>query len=163
MSSGYTNLDQFTFTKHNDCPLDKDVIEDLIPHRDPFLFLDCVDLVDVFNGAVGYRKFGHEDFFRGHFPNFKVVPGVILVEAMAQLAAFCVAYSNKAQNQKVPGGVAFMKIEQAKFRKPVIPNDLVKIIIVKTLMKTPIFQFYGECYVNNQKVAESSFMATSKD
>ncbi|WP_172619037.1 3-hydroxyacyl-ACP dehydratase FabZ [Candidatus Cytomitobacter indipagum] len=143
--------------------LNIDQIKALIPHRDPFLFLDRVQEVELWKSAIGYRTFSSsENFFVGHFPDYHVVPGVILIEAMAQLATLCVAYSYEKEGQKKPSGVAFMSIDQAKFRKPVEENDTVKFIVNQEKGRGSIFQFTGTGFIDDTKVCEAKFMAMSK-
>ncbi len=146
----------------NKIHLNSTEIMNLIPHRFPFLFLDNVSEIDVWKKAIGHKCFTiNEHFFAGHFPNHPVVPGVILVEAMAQLATLCVAYSCKEDKKDIPTGVAFMSIEKAKFRSPVAPGDKVDFIIENTLVRRNIFQFYGEGFVNDKKVCDANFTAMS--
>ncbi|QEK38767.1 3-hydroxyacyl-ACP dehydratase FabZ [Candidatus Cytomitobacter primus] len=138
-------------------------IQNLIPHRFPFLFLDKIEEVKVWEFAIGHKCFTiNEHFFAGHFPDHPVVPGVILIEAMAQLATLCVAYSYKHDEEEIPSGVAFMSIEKAKFRKSVEPGDNVKFIVKQKSKRRSIFQFSGSGFVNDVLVCESDFMAMSR-
>lgn len=142
--------------------LNPDQIKSFLPHREPFLFLDEVESIDVWQCAIGYRKFSEEYFFRGHFPGYPVVPGVILIEAMAQLATVCVAYSCKQDGKEMPKGVAFMSIDKAKFRNPVVQDARVKFIVNQTKARGSIFQFVGKGFIGDVQVCEAEFMAMSK-
>ena len=101
--------------------LNKNEIESLIPHRDPFLFLDKCEIIEIGFKGVGYKVFkNNEYFFKGHFPNQPIVPGVILIETMAQTAGVVVSKEFESNSDK---SVLFMSVSKAKFRKPVLPND----------------------------------------
>ena len=103
--------------------LNKKQIEDLIPHRDPFLFIDECEIISPGEHGKSYKFFNENDyFFKGHFPNNPIVPGVIIVEAMAQTAGIVVSYKLREYSEK---SVLFMSVNKAKFRKPILPNDKV--------------------------------------
>ena len=101
--------------------LEIDEIKKLIPHRDPFLFVDTCEIIKPAEHGISYKKFNFDEyFFKGHFPNNPIVPGVIIVEAMAQTAGIVVSYKLKNYKEK---SVLFMSVSKAKFRKPILPND----------------------------------------
>ena len=103
--------------------LNNDEIKNLLPHREPFLFIDKCEIIEVGIKGVGYRKFlPNEFFFKGHFPELPIVPGVILIEALAQTAGIVVSKSFAYEEDK---SVLFMSVSDAKFRKPVLPNDAI--------------------------------------
>ncbi len=137
--------------------LEINAIKELIPHRDPFLFVDKCEIITSGEHGVSYRKFKEDEyFFKGHFPNNPIVPGVIIVEAMAQTAGIVVSYKLKEYKEK---SVLFMSVNKAKFRKPVLPNDYVT-FEVKYLNKVrDVYKFYGTCLKNNTKVSEAEFSA----
>ena len=138
--------------------LNKNSIESLIPHRDPFLFLDKCEIIEIGFKGVGYKVFrNNEYFFQGHFPNQPIVPGVILIEAMAQTAAVFVIHGLKEDNENRL--VYFMSIESARFRKPVIPGDTLRINVFKKQSRGNVWKFDGEAYVEENLVAESTFSA----
>ena len=117
-------------------------IKVLIPHRDPFLFLDKLFNIEILTSATGYKIFtANEPFFKGHFPEKAVVPGVILVEMMAQTAAALIAYSIKEETfDKI---VYLMNISDTKFRKPVFPNDEVYAYVKASRSRGRVWKFNG--------------------
>ena len=134
-----------------------DDIKQLIPHRDPFLFIDQCEIKKPGEHGISQRKFNqNEYFFRGHFPNNPIVPGVIIVEAMAQTAGIVVSYKLRDYKEK---SVLFMSVNKAKFRKPILPNDNVY-FEVKFLNKVrDVYKFSGICSKNDVKVSEAEFSA----
>ena len=137
--------------------LEKNEIETLIPHRDPFLFVDRCEIILQGEHGISFKKFTEDEyFFKGHFPNNPIVPGVIIVEAMAQTAGIVVSYKLKEYKEK---SVLFMSVNKAKFRKPILPNDDVK-FEVKFLNKVrDVYKFNGVCFKNENKVSEAEFSA----
>ena len=137
--------------------LDIDQIKILIPHRFPFLLLDECEIISSGIKGIGFRLFqSNEYFFKGHFPNMPIVPGVILIEAMAQTAG--VVISKKYENYK-DKSVLFMSISKAKFRKPVFPNDKIFFEVNFLQNVKSVYKFSGIAYKNEQKVCESEFSA----
>jgi len=137
-------------------------IKKLIPHRKPFLFIE--ELVVIEKGKIGesYRTFEEtEYFFEGHFPKNPIVPGVVIVEAMAQTAGVVVS-ENLIDN--IDQSVLFMSINKAKFRKPVLPNYKIKFYVELINNIKNVYKFMGKAFHNNTLVAESEFsaMITSK-
>ena len=132
-------------------------IRDLIPHRDPFLFVDKCEIIKSGEHGISHKQFRQDEyFFKGHFPNNPIVPGVIIVEAMAQTAGIVVSYNLREYKEK---SVLFMSVHKAKFRKPILPNDKVT-FEVKFLNKVrDVYKFYGICSKNNLKVSEAEFSA----
>jgi len=137
-------------------------IMDLLPHRYPFLLVDKIyDMVGD-QSAVGVKNVTiNEPFFQGHFPKYPVMPGVLIIEALAQTAgALCV--SNSGQTN-IPHIVYFMGIDKAKFRKPVVPGDQLHLHVSKLRSRGPVWRFYGEARVNDQVVAEAEISAMIVD
>tara|TARA_B100001057_G_scaffold472958_1_gene536838 strand:+ start:102 stop:536 length:435 start_codon:yes stop_codon:yes gene_type:complete len=137
--------------------LDLEAIKELIPHRSPFLFIDKCEIKISGEHGIAYKKFNkNEYFFNGHFPNNPIVPGVIIVEAMAQTAGVVVSYKLKEYTEK---SVLFMSVNKAKFRKPIIPNDNVSFEVKFINRVRDVYKFYGICYKDSIKVSESEFSA----
>lgn len=132
-------------------------IKRMIPHRYPFLLIDKVEDIRVQESAVGIKNVSvNEPFFQGHFPDKPVMPGVLIVEAMAQTAgAICIF--NKSNDK--PSLVYFMTIDDAKFRKPVVPGDRLEIHVKKVKNRGNIWRFACEAIVDGGKVAEAQISA----
>ncbi len=139
-----------------------DQIKKLIPHRAPFLLIDRVEHVVLDSEATGIKMVsGNEPYFAGHFPDFPVMPGVLIVEALAQTASVMVA----ATIPDLTTGklVFFTTVEKAKFRQPVRPGDVVKLHVVKNTNKGPLWKFTGKASVDGKLVAEADFGAMIVD
>ena len=137
--------------------LNIDKIKKLIPHRRPFLFIEECKIIQ--RGKVGesFRVFSkNEYFFEGHFPNNPIVPGVVIIEAMAQTAGVVVSESLSEFKDK---SVLFMSINKAKFRKPVLPDY--KIIFYVEMLNNVknVYKFLGKAYHEESLVSESEFSA----
>ena len=142
--------------------LNVDQIKKLIPHRPPMLLIDRVENIVLDKEATGIKAVsGNESFFVGHFPDFPVMPGVLIVEAMAQTASVMVA----ASTPDFTSGklVFFTTIEKARFRQPVRPGDLIEMHITKTVAKGPLWKFKGQATVAKKVVAETEFSAMIVD
>ena len=134
-----------------------DEIKNLLPHREPFLFVDKCEIIEVGIKGVGYRKFlPNEFFFKGHFPELPIVPGVILIEALAQTAGIVVSKAFENEEDKT---VLFMSVSDAKFRKPVKPNDDISFEVEKLNNVKSVYKFYGLAKNNSTKVCEAKFSA----
>jgi len=139
-----------------------DQIKKLIPHRAPFLLIDRVEHVVLDSEATGIKMVsGNEPYFVGHFPDFPVMPGVLIVEALAQTASVMAA----ATIPDVTAGklVFFTTVEKARFRQPVRPGDVVKLHVVKNTNKGPLWKFVGKASVDGKLVAEADFGAMIVD
>lgn len=130
----------------------------LLPHRYPFLMIDRIIEIDGDNSAIGIKNVTmNEPYFQGHFPDFPVMPGVLLIEGMAQTAgAICVAAFGE---QYRPQLVYFMTIDKAKFRRPVRPGDCVHFHIRKIRNRGPVWRFHGAAKVDGGLVAEAEVSA----
>ena len=143
--------------------LNQNQIKEYIPHREPFLFIDELIDIEKLKKATGVKKFTRlDDFFRGHFPEQPVVPGVILVEMMAQTAAALIAYSIKEETfDKI---VYLMNIDNTKFRKPVFPNEKIFANVNALRSKGRVWKFEGILVdEDGDKIAESIWCATIMD
>lgn len=129
----------------------------LLPHRYPFLLIDKIIDIDADNSATGIKNVTiNEPHFQGHFPEQPVMPGVLIVEAMAQTAgAICI----KSQNTDKPSLVYFMTIDNAKFRRPVVPGDRLHIHVKKLKKRGNIWRFACEAMVDGAKAAEAEISA----
>lgn len=138
-------------------------ILDLIPHRYPILLVDKIKEYTKDESIIGIKNVTfNEPHFQGHFPNFPVMPGVLIVEAMAQTSAVLVA-KTIGEEQAKGKIVYFMTIDETKFRKPVLPGDVLEMHVVKEKSKGAVWKFKATAYVEGNKVAESKFGAMISD
>jgi 3-hydroxyacyl-[acyl-carrier-protein] dehydratase len=137
-------------------------IMQLIPHRYPFLLIDRVVQMQADKGAVGIKNVGiNEPYFQGHFPGSPVMPGVLIVEAMAQTAAVLVVHTlGPAWEGKL---VYFMSIDNCRFRRPVYPGDQLRIEVVKERSRGPVWKFQGTAKVDDKLVAQAVFAAMIRE
>jgi 3-hydroxyacyl-[acyl-carrier-protein] dehydratase len=134
----------------------------LLPHRYPFLLVDRIIEMDRDESCIGIKNVTfNEPHFQGHFPGFPVMPGVLIIEGLAQTAgALCV---HNLQEDYKPQLVYFMGIDRAKFRKPVVPGDQLEYHVRKVRSRGRAWRFYGEAKVNGQIVAEAEVSAMIVD
>ena len=145
-------------TNRNSNYIEIEQIIEMIPHRYPFLMIDRVVEIVPDKSAIGIKNVTiNEPYFNGHFPNKPIMPGVLIIEAMAQTAAIFVIDGLKegADNK----AVYFMSIDSARFRMPVTPGDMMKLKIFKRHSRGNVWKFDGEAYVEENLVAESTFSA----
>jgi beta-hydroxyacyl-ACP dehydratase FabZ len=139
--------------------LDIQAIQKILPHRYPMLLVDRILELEP-DRIVGIKNVtGNEPFFAGHFPGFPVMPGVLIVEAMAQVAGVLVL-KDITDRQKV---VFLVTIEQAKFRKPVVPGDQLRIEMKVAKRKSRVAKLYGQATVDGKVVAEAEVMCKLAD
>ena len=144
--------------KMEDVTLDVEQIKKLLPHRAPFLFVERLTDIVPNESAVGHKAVSfNEPHFAGHFPDFAVMPGVLIVEAMAQTAGALVVHSlGQADTSK---RVYFMTIDKARFRKPVRPGDMLRFPVKALRRRGPVWRFEGKAYVGDELCAEAEFSA----
>ena len=133
-----------------------------IPHRYPFLLIDRVVDMVLGESAVGVKNVTiNEFFFQGHFPSEPVMPGVLIVESMAQTAAVLVVATlgEHAQGKLV----YFMSVDNAKFRRPVVPGDQIRVHVTKVQRRMNVWKFSAQAKVDDQVVAEATYAAMIRD
>ena len=151
-----------TAARQEKTDIDINRLLELIPHRYPFLMVDR--LIDVIDGvsATGIKNVSaNEPYFQGHFPERPVMPGVLMIEAMAQTAAALVVHSlgPDAEGKLV----YFLTVDNARFRKPVEPGDTMYVYVAKLRTRGAIWKFSGETRVDNVITAEATFSAMILD
>ena len=144
-----------------DLPLTYEDIVKVLPHRHPFLFVDAITELELGERIVGIKNVTiNEPFFEGHFPGNPVMPGVLVIEAMAQvggvLARLSVAESMKKKGDQ---GIYFAAMDKVKFRKPIIPGDQIVFELTALRKGTRIWKMKGKAMVNNELVAEAELIA----
>lgn len=142
-------------------PIETADIEEImkcIPHRYPMLMIDRVEDIKLNESAVGIKNVSiNEWYFQGHFPEKPILPGVLIIEAMAQTAGILVV---KTLGKDFEGKlVYFMSVEEAKFRKPVIPGDVLRLKVVKERARGFVWKFKGEAWVGDTLTDEATFTA----
>ena len=143
----------------------RDIIK-LIPHSLPFLLIDKVERLVPNESAVGIKAVtALEPHFQGHFPNYPVMPGVMIIESMAQTAGCLVSYTEGYDDPKKSSNklVYFASIDSAKFRKPVIPGDVVSVYVNKIRDRGQLWKFSGRAEVKGSIVSECIFSAMIVD
>lgn len=137
--------------------LDINEIKKIIPHRYPMLLVDKVVECDDDSKIVGIKNVTlNEPFFQGHFPDYPVMPGVLIIEAMAQVA--CILALKVMKKEGHPS-VLFTGIDKAKFRKPVTPGDTLRMELTKTKQRGELFRFEGKAYVEDALAAQCELQA----
>ena len=137
-------------------------IMELLPHRYPFLMIDRIVDMNEDISATGIKNVTiNEPFFQGHFPGHPVMPGVLIVEAMAQTAGgLVINHRNDGQGAQI---VYFMTIDKARFRRPVVPGDTVHIHVQQLRKRANIWKYKGEAKVEGRLVAEAEISAMIAD
>ena len=137
--------------------MDINEIKKIIPHRYPFLLVDRITDCDMESRIVGIKNVTtNEPFFQGHFPDFPIMPGVLIIEALAQVGCILALKILKKEGH---GSVFFTGIDNAKFRQPVRPGDQLKLELIKIKERGTLFRFQGNAYVMDKLVAECTLQA----
>lgn len=141
--------------------LDSQAIQKILPHRYPFLFVDKIIELEPRVRIVGIKQVTvNEQFFQGHFPGAPVMPGVLQIEAMAQVGAILALREFEDRDGKIP---FFSGIEKARFRRPVVPGDTLTIEVIALRIGTKVQKMRGETRVDGQITAEAEIMCILGD
>jgi len=143
-------------------PLDYAAIEKLLPHRAPFLLIDKLENIISGESAVGIKAVsGNEPYFVGHFPGHPIMPGVLIVEAMAQAAG---ALAMLSQEDTEHGKLVFLaSVDKTRFKRPVTPGILLELQVNKVASKGPLWKFSGTAMSNGIVMAQAEFSAMVVD
>ncbi|HKR19011.1 MAG TPA: 3-hydroxyacyl-ACP dehydratase FabZ [Stellaceae bacterium] len=142
--------------------IDRARIMQMIPHRDPFLMIDRVLDVRSGHSAIGVKHVNADEYyFKGHFPQRPVMPGVLIIEAMAQTAAVLVVHTLGPDFEGKL--VYFMSIDSARFRRPVVPGDVMMVQVTCQRHRGMVWKFDGQAKVGDKVVAEATFAAMILD
>lgn len=140
----------------------KEILE-ILPHRYPFLLIDRIEEIEEGKRIVGIKNVSiNEPYFQGHFPEIPIMPGVLIIEAMAQTWGILVLGSNP-QKVKKEKKIYFAGIDKARFRKPVVPGDQIRFELELIKKRGGLWKFKGKAFVKNSLVAEAELMATISD
>ena len=142
-------------TTQTETIIDINKIREIIPHRYPFLLIDRITYLEPGLKAIGYKNVStNEPFFQGHFPGNQIMPGVLIIEAFAQLG--CVAMLVKEEYKNMVG--LFAGIDSARFKKQVVPGDKLELYVELLKLKGPIGKFKGEAKVDGQLACEAEVL-----
>ena len=145
-----------------DIVLNVEDIQILLPHRAPFLFVERLSDIVPNESATGYKAVSYnEPYFQGHFPSHAVMPGVLIVEALAQTAGALVVHSLGLTSENRI--VYFMTIERARFRRPVRPGDVLRMPVKSLRRRGMVWRFAGQAFVDDMLCAEAQFSAMIQD
>ncbi|MEJ2428741.1 MAG: 3-hydroxyacyl-ACP dehydratase FabZ [Deltaproteobacteria bacterium] len=133
-------------------------IMEIMPHRYPFLLVDRIESLKAGEEIVGIKNVTiNEPFFAGHFPGNPIMPGVLIIEAMAQVGGVLAFHSSP--KEWAGSLVYFMGVDKVRFRKPVVPGDQLRLKLTTIRQKQRVFKMRGEAYVEETLVAEAELMA----
>ena len=143
-------------------PLYCEDIKRILPHRYPFLLVDRVTELELGERVVGLKNVtSNEAFFQGHFPGNPIMPGVLIIEAMAQVGGILARLSVRGHLDKEESTtIFFMSIDKVKFRRPVVPGDQLKFELLALRKGTRVWKMSGKAFVEEHLVAEAELVAT---
>jgi len=142
-------------TKHN-LPLDRDYVKDYLPHRDPMLFIDRVITLEENVITIESDVDPDANYFKGHFPGMPIMPGVLIVETVAQAGALLISLTRGLSDDKF---IAFSNIDAVKFRRPVEPGEMLSINVEIEKIRLPFYKFTGTATVEGKVAASLKFAA----
>jgi len=141
-------------------PLLYEDIAKILPHRYPFLLVDRITELELGKRIVGIKNVSiNEPFFQGHYPGNPVMPGVLIIEAMAQVGGVLARLSVSGAQEK-EGAIFFMALDKVKFRKPVLPGDQIIFELVPLRTGSKVWKMAGKAFVNDKLVTEAELLAT---
>jgi len=145
-----------------DLPLDYEDIVRILPHRYPFLLVDRVTEIELGRRAVGIKNVtANEPFFQGHFPGRPIMPGVLIIEAMAQVGGILARLTVPGSLQKgKEDAIYFMAIDKVKFRRPVVPGDRIVFEVEPMRTGSRVWKMRGNASVDGERVAEAELVAS---
>jgi len=141
--------------KHN-LPLDRDYVKDYLPHRDPMLFIDRVITLEENVITIESDVDPDANYFKGHFPGMPIMPGVLIVETVAQAGALLISLTRGLSDDKF---IAFSNIDAVKFRRPVEPGEMLSINVEIEKIRLPFYKFTGTATVEGKVAASLKFAA----
>lgn len=142
--------------KTHSLPLDKDYVKDYLPHRDPMLFIDRVTALGEDTITIESNVDPKAEYFKGHFPGMPIMPGVLIVETVAQAGALLVSLTRGLSDDKF---IAFSNVDSVKFRRPVEPGEILTIDVKIEKIRLPFYKFVGTAKVDGKVAASLKFAA----
>ena len=141
-------------------PILRPTIKEYLPHREPMLFIDrVIDLGDD-NIVIESDVSPEADYFTGHFPNMPIMPGVLIIETVAQAGALLVSLTRGLDDDKF---IAFSNVDSAKFKRPVYPNEILRVEVSIEKIRLPFYKFSGKAFVGDKLAASLSFAAAQME
>lgn len=141
-------------------PISQDKIKTYLPHRDPMLFLDRVIALSEDEITTESDISPNAEYFKGHFPDLPIMPGVLIIETVAQAGALLVALSKGLDEGKF---IAFTHVDEVRFRKPVYPNETIRVDVKIERIRGPFYKFSGKAMCGDATVATLKFAAAQMD
>ena len=141
-------------------PILQDKIKQYLPHREPMLFIDRVVELEQNSIVIESDVNADADFFKGHFPGMPIMPGVLIIETVAQAGALLVSLTRGLDEDKF---IAFSNVESAKFKRPVYPNETLRVEVSIEKIRLPFYKFTGKAFVDGKLAASLSFAAAQME